>query len=1516
MSKLAVRALVYVSLAVLFFPARISLPVLAQEKPQNPPNSTFFVPGNLVVAVEGCGVHGGTCTNIPNGTGTGAGTSSAGGYGDNQASPLTLFQYSPNGTSSVSFVNSLVMPQSASGANGPVSSEYGSSSEATVQLSGGGQYLTIMGYGVGDAAFNANPTLYGVPGGELAQSVSLTGQAGITPVPRVVTLIDANGNVNSSTAVFNVFNTNNPRSAFTANGTTAYISGQGASSDATQGVFYVPVGSVTTAPTAITGLDAVNSSNVAISQDTRTVQIFNNTLYVSTDTKGGTGSARSFVGTLGTPPATGLFNSAAGPTQLNGFGTSKTGKLTITTGANSNGNNLNSGQKINLSPVNYFFASSSVLYVADGGKPKNDSNGDTNTTGTANIGDGGLQKWVNISGNWTLEYTLYQGLNLVNNGGTDGNSGLYGLTGVVVGGNVLLYATNYTLNDLDPTFLYGISDTMSFTTATQAAGETFTVLDTAPSDSNFKGVSFAPSIPAGSVEVTTSPSGLPFTSSGTGCAPGSYTSPITLAWTPGSTCALTVTTPQSAGTGVQYAFSDWEDGTTSTSHVVTAPSTTATYTATFNTQYLLTTSAGTGGTVSAGGYYNSGSTANITATPSSGYYFVNFTGTSTSTSNPFLLVMNSPQTITANFSAQTPQAINFTMQAPASAAYGSSFTVAATGGASGNPVVFTSSGYCSNVGATYTMTSATGVCSVIANQAGNTDYLAAPTVTETTNATTASTTLNVTSVNPPSEDYGLDSQVTITAVLSWTGTGAAPTGAVTIGGNGPSSYGTTSCSPASGTSITCTNTYTPTATDVPGSYTESASFAGDSNYNTSSSSQTNNFTINQATSSVTVGSSVNPSAFGQSVTFTATVSGENGLVKGRKNGVRKQVVTGSVTWSPNTGCSSTAIDASGNATCTTSSLPIGNNTITASYAGDSNHSGSTGTLSGGQQVNQATTTISVTSVNPPSEDYGLDSQVTITAVLSWTGAGAAPTGAVTIGGNGPSSYGTITCSPASGTTITCTNTYLPTASDTAGFYTESASFAGDGNYSASSSSQSNNFIINPATASVAVTSNLNPSVFGQSVMFTAAISGENGLLRSRNNGVRKQVVTGSVTWSSNTGCGTTPVTSGVATCTTTALPGGTNTITAAYSGDANHGASTGTLSGGEVVNPASQTVSFTTNPPASAAYNSNFTVAASASSNLPVTYSSAGSCSNSGANYTITSGSGTCTVTASQPGNANYSAATPVGNFTMATKAAPTVSFTGAPSSAPYNSTFVLTATTNSSAVASITGTNPSICQLSGSTSPVTVNMLKDAGTCKFTATWAADANYTGTTATQTTLAVKAATTISWSTPAPISYGTPLSSTQLDAVPSQPGNLVYAPAAGRIEALGTTTLKVTLTPSNTNYLGTSTTVNLQVVQATTTTTITSNSTTVTQNVNGIAYATLDYQVTSYRPTGSVTLTASSGESCSSNVNMMTGNGSCRLTFTTPGTRTIVASYGGDTNHTGSNSSQQSPAITVTVNPHK
>jgi hypothetical protein len=89
-----------------------------------------------------------------------------------------------------------------------------------------------------------------------------------------------------------------------------------------------------------------------------------------------------------------------------------------------------------------------------------------------------------------------------------------------------------------------------------------------------------------------------------------------------------------------------------------------------------------------------------------------------------------------------------------------------------------------------------------------------------------------------------------------------------------------------------------------------------------------------------------------------------------------------------------------------------------------------------------------------------------------------------------------------------------------------------------------------------------------------------------------------------------------------------------------------------------------------------FTVAATASSGLPVTVGASGACSLSGATVTMTSGTGTCTVTFSQAGNPNYVAAPQVAPTTTAQKASQAITVTqGAPATAAANTSFPVAAT-------------------------------------------------------------------------------------------------------------------------------------------------------------------------------------------------------------------------------------------------
>ena len=125
-------------------------------------------------------------------------------------------------------------------------------------------------------------------------------------------------------------------------------------------------------------------------------------------------------------------------------------------------------------------------------------------------------------------------------------------------------------------------------------------------------------------------------------------------------------------------WTNWSDGG-AISHTV-APTTNKTYTATFRTQYYLTMTHGTGGTVSpASGWKNSGATVSISATPTNyqvSYSFTGWTGTGTGsysgTNNPASITMNGPITETASF---TQNPVQVTVQTnPA----GLSFTVDGT----------------------------------------------------------------------------------------------------------------------------------------------------------------------------------------------------------------------------------------------------------------------------------------------------------------------------------------------------------------------------------------------------------------------------------------------------------------------------------------------------------------------------------------------------------------------------------------------------------------------------------------------------------------------------------------------------------------------------------------------------------------------------------------------------------------------------------------------------------------------
>lgn len=88
-------------------------------------------------------------------------------------------------------------------------------------------------------------------------------------------------------------------------------------------------------------------------------------------------------------------------------------------------------------------------------------------------------------------------------------------------------------------------------------------------------------------------------------------------------------------------------------------------------------------------------------------------------------------TVTISVYGPTPQAITFTASPPTGAIVGGSYSVSATGGASGKPVVFSvdpaASAVCTVAGSTVSLTGG-GTCIINANQVGDATYAAAPQV--------------------------------------------------------------------------------------------------------------------------------------------------------------------------------------------------------------------------------------------------------------------------------------------------------------------------------------------------------------------------------------------------------------------------------------------------------------------------------------------------------------------------------------------------------------------------------------------------------------------------------------------------------------------------------------------------------------------------------------------------------------------------------------------------------------------
>ncbi len=232
-----------------------------------------------------------------------------------------------------------------------------------------------------------------------------------------------------------------------------------------------------------------------------------------------------------------------------------------------------------------------------------------------------------------------------------------------------------------------------------------------------------------------------------------------------------------------------------------------------------------------------------------------------------------------------------------------------------------------------------------------------------------------------------------------------------------------------------------------------------------------------------------------------------------------------------------------------------------------------------------------------------------------------------------------------------------------------------------------------------------------------------------------------------------------------------------------------TLQGSGLTTP---TVTFT-GAPASAPYQGTFTVASTTNSSSPPVYTSSGSCTNVGTLYTMTSGSGGCYSIVTWAADVNYASARLI-QRTRASKIAPTVTFTGAPTSEAYQGAFTVTSNTNSSRSPVYTSSGP--CSNVGTL----YTMTKGTGTCTAKVTWVTDANYLRASLTQTTTASKMGQTISFTTGAPTTAS--YKSTFSVAASSTSGLRVsLSLAAGSICSLGTRTTAGGVTSATVTMLG-------------------------------------------------------------------------------------------------------------------
>jgi hypothetical protein len=278
-------------------------------------------------------------------------------------------------------------------------------------------------------------------------------------------------------------------------------------------------------------------------------------------------------------------------------------------------------------------------------------------------------------------------------------------------------------------------------------------------------------------------------------------------------------------------------------------------------------------------------------------------------------------------------------------------------------------------------------------------------------------------------------------------------------------------------------------------------------------------TVNEASTTLILTSSVNPSRIYQPVTFTAVITPRYG-----------GQASGTVTFKDGTTTLGSPSVSGNIASLTTSTFVIGTHSITAIYSGDSNFRGSTSnTLLQVVRKDRTTTTLSSSS-NPSISGK----PVTFTAQVS--SLAGIPTGKVEFL-NGTTLLATVTLTSGS---AKYTTSNLPPGSDSI-----TAVYLGNADNSTSTSLPVVQVVLTPTITALA--SSPNPSVFGQEIIFAAAVASPTG---TPPDGETVTFKLGS------TILGTSTLRIGSANFSTSTLGVGTKRITVVYGGDENFAAST------------------------------------------------------------------------------------------------------------------------------------------------------------------------------------------------------------------------------------------------------------------------------------------------------------------------------------------------------------------------